>query len=158
MERLHAYWRFQYLEAPKAQQKAIFEALPKENNDEKTLILSRQKYCYLMLNAFPYNVGHVLAIPYRPVPFLNELSREERTDLMELTAFAEDLLRRALEPDGMNVGINLGVAAGAGIPQHLHVHIVPRWNGDTNFMPIVGDVRVLPIALDEMWKRLSTFL
>lgn len=158
MKQLHAYWRFQYLEAPKTQQKAIFEQLPKENDDEKNLIIKRFSHVYLMLNAFPYNAGHILVIPYRAVTSLVDLSAEERLDLMNAIAFTEDLLRKALNPEGFNIGINLGEAAGAGIPNHLHVHVVPRWIGDTNFMPVVGDVRVLPMALKDMRKSLSKFL
>ena len=157
MDRLHAYWRYQYVEAPKEPQGDVFVRLPQEQSDEKNLILRRTTHCYLMLNAFPYNVGHLLAIPFRAVPNLSDLTLEERIDLMELVTASEALLKRALKPDGLNVGINLGSAAGAGIPQHLHVHIVPRWSGDTNFMPVVGQVRVLPIALHEMWERLKQF-
>ena len=111
-----------------------------------------------MLNSFPYNAGHLLAIPYRAVRRLNKLTDEERTDLFNLTAFAEDLLTKALNPEGFNIGMNLGSIAGAGIPNHLHVHIVPRWGGDTNFMPVIGETRVLPSALKDMWKRLRQFV
>ena len=110
------------------------------------------------MNAFPYNVGHLLIIPYRAVQTLSDLNEEERLDLINLVAFAETLLKKALKPDGFNVGINLGSSGGAGIPQHLHVHIVPRWEGDTNFMPVIGKTRVLPIALHDMWERLIQFV
>ena len=161
MERLHAYWRYEYIEAPKENEntsETLFEDLPKRGDDEANYILYRAKFCYLVLNAFPYNAGHLLAIPYRAVQHLSDLTAEERCDLMDLLAFAEDLLKRALKPDGINLGINLGKAAGAGIPQHLHVHIVPRWNGDTNFMPVIGETRVLPLALKDMWRRLKSFI
>ena len=161
MERLHAYWRYEYIEAPKENGKSsetLFEDLPKRGDDEANYILYRTKFCYLVLNTFPYNAGHLLAIPYRAVQKLSDLTAEERLDLMNLLAFAEDLLRKALKPEGINLGINLGKAAGAGIPQHLHVHIVPRWNGDTNFMPVIGETRVLPLALKDMWKRLKSFI
>ena len=161
MERLHAYWRYEYIEAPKNKEvsnKTLFEALAEEGKDEENFILYRTKYSYLILNTFPYNAGHLLAIPYRPVRSLTALSQEERLDLMDLVAFAENLLTKALNPEGMNIGINLGTAAGAGVPNHLHVHIVPRWNGDTNFMPVIGETRVLPLALKDMRKRLIKFI
>lgn len=158
MKRLNAYWRYEYLETPKTQASAtIFEDLPK-GKDEDNYILYRTKYSYLVLNTFPYNAGHLLAIPFRPVKNLSDLSEEERLDLIDLVSFAEDLLRKALNPEGFNIGINLGAAAGAGVPQHLHVHIVPRWTGDTNFMPVIGETHVLPLALKDMWKRLIKFV
>ena len=161
MERLHAYWRYEYIEAPKEDknsQGTIFEDLPKRGDDEANFILRRTRYCYLVLNVFPYNAGHLLAIPYRAVCNLEDLTQEERFDLIELVTFAEGLLRKALKPEGINVGINLGQAAGAGVPKHLHVHLVPRWNGDTNFMPVISETRVLPLALKDMWKRLKDFI
>ena len=157
MQRLCAYWRYEYIEAPKKNNDTLFEDLPKGNNEEN-YILHRTKFCYLVLNSFPYNAGHLLAVPYRAVRRLNELRDEERADLFNLTAFAEDLLTKALNPEGFNIGMNLGSIAGAGIPNHLHVHIVPRWGGDTNFMPVIGETRVLPSALKEMWKRLRQFI
>ncbi len=158
MERLHAYWRYDYIEAPKAKGGTIFEDLPKQNKDEENFILFRKQHCYLVLNTFPYNAGHLLVVPYRPVKTLGELSQEEREDLINLVVQAEELLQKALKPDGINVGINIGSAAGAGIPSHLHVHLVPRWNGDTNFMPVIGETRVLPLALKDMWLRLKNFI
>lgn len=158
MDRLHAYWRYEYIEAPKAQTKTLFEDIAKSKNDEENYVVYRGQLSYLVLNAFPYNVGHLLAIPYRVVQYLSDLTKEECSDLMNSVAFAENLLKKALKPDGFNVGINLGAAAGAGVPQHLHVHIVPRWAGDTNFMPVIGETRVLPIALHDMWKRLVQFV
>lgn len=158
MDRLHAYWRYEYIEAPKNQTKTLFEDIAKSENDEDNYVIYRNPLSYLILNAFPYNVGHLLAIPYRMVRNLSDLTDEERSDLFHLVAFAENLLKRALTPDGFNVGINLGAAAGAGVPQHLHVHIVPRWSGDTNFMPVISETRVLPLALHEMRKRLIQFI
>ena len=158
MERLYAGWRYEYIEAPRKQYDKLFEALPKEGDDEKNYILYRTKSCYLMLNSFPYNAGHLLAIPYRPVERLHQLTPEERTGLTDLVIFAENLLTKALQPEGLNIGMNLGRVAGAGIPHHLHVHIVPRWDGDSNFMPVIGETRVLPIALKEMYERLKKFV
>jgi ATP adenylyltransferase len=121
------------------------------------LIVHRSKNCYLVLNRYPYNAGHLLVVPYREVSGLSDLNTDERADFMESLIQAEDILRNALNPDGFNIGFNLGSAAGAGIPKHLHAHVVPRWNGDTNFMPVLGETRVLPQSLEAMWERLREF-
>lgn len=155
MERLHSYWRMEYLEAPRyPEAENPFVALPKTGNDQEAYILYRGKTAYLMLNRFPYNAGHLLAVPFREAPSLTELEPAERSELMDLIILAQELLQKAINPDGFNIGFNIGEAAGAGIPSHVHCHIVPRWEGDTNFMPVVSDTRVLPQSLDSMWKRL----
>ena len=132
MDRLHAYWRYEYIEAPKTQTKTLFEDIAKSENDEENYVVYRTQLSYLVLHAFPYNVGHLLAVPNRAVQNLSDLSDEERFDLMNLVAFAENLLKKALKPDGLNVGINLGSAAGAGIPQHLRIgyHLHPAFCRD----------------------------
>lgn len=158
MQHLHAYWRMDYIQAPKGpEQGDPFAALPRSGDDRAALIVHRSTHTYLVLNRYPYNAGHLLVVPLRPVADLPELTSEERVDFFNTLIFGEELLRRAVAPDGFNIGLNLGSAAGAGIPQHLHAHIVPRWNGDTNFMPVVGNTRVLPQALDGMWARLREF-
>lgn len=101
-----------------------------------------------MLNRYPYNTGHLLAAPYRHVGDLALLTREERTELLDLCATAEEALRRAMAPEAFNIGCNIGKAAGAGVADHLHMHIVPRWNGDNNFMPVLADIRCVPEALE----------
>jgi ATP adenylyltransferase len=106
------------------------------------------------MNRFPYNAGHLLAIPFREVCELEELNPEERADLFEIVVYGKRLLTAALKPDGFNVGFNLGTAAGGSI-SHLHGHIVPRWNGDNNFMPVLGQTRTLPQSLEAMWERLT---
>jgi ATP adenylyltransferase len=108
------------------------------------------------MNRYPYNAGHLLVLPYREVPDIEDLSREERVCFFETTLRAKRLLKAALNPNGFNIGINLGEAGGAGIPKHLHQHVVPRWTGDTNFMPVVGSTRVLPQALEAMWDHLKS--
>jgi ATP adenylyltransferase len=123
-------------------------------DDRAALIVHRTKLSYLVLNRFPYNPGHLLAVPFREVVELEELSQEERADLMEEMTFARRLLTAAMKPDGVNIGFNLGSAAGGSIA-HLHGHVVPRWNGDNNFMPVVGQTRVLPQSLDGTWDRLA---
>ncbi len=155
MEQLHAYWRMEYIEAPRyPETQRPFTDLPALGDDRRALIVHRGQLSYLLMNRFPYNPGHLLAIPYREVTELEALSAAERADLMETMVFAKRLLQAAIKPDGFNVGYNLGSAAGGSIA-HLHAHIVPRWNGDTNFMPVIGRTRTLPQSLDAMWERLS---
>jgi ATP adenylyltransferase len=156
MQQLHAHWRMDYIEAPRypAKMKRPFSELPALGDDKVALIVHRSTLSYLLLNRFPYNPGHLLAVPFREVVELEELTRQERTDLMEEVVFAKRLLSAAMKPDGVNIGFNLGSAAGSSIA-HLHAHIVPRWNGDTNFMPVVGQTRVLPQSLESTWERLE---
>ena len=158
MQHLHAYWRMEYIEAPKGSSFGRpFSEMPALNDDQATHILVRSQFTYIVLNRFPYNAGHLLVVPYREVAELSELNGEERLDFMDSLVLGQDILQRALKPDGFNIGLNLGAAAGAGIPKHLHAPIVPRWNGDTNFMPVLGETRVLPQSLDAMWSRLREF-
>jgi ATP adenylyltransferase len=156
MQQLHAYWRMDYIEAPRypALMKRPFTELPRMGDDKAALIVHRTLLSYLVLNRFPYNPGHLLAVPFREVVELEELSAEERADLMEEVVFAKRLLTAAMKPDGVNIGFNLGSAAGGSIA-HLHAHIVPRWNGDNNFMPVLGQTRVLPQSLEATWDRLA---
>jgi ATP adenylyltransferase len=156
MQQLHAYWRMDYIEAPRypATMKRPFTELPQMGDDKAAMIVHRTLLSYLVLNRFPYNPGHLLAVPFREVVDLEELSGPERADLMEEVVFAKRLLTAAMKPDGVNIGFNLGSAAGGSIA-HLHGHIVPRWNGDNNFMPVLGQTRVLPQSLEATWERLS---
>ncbi len=156
MQQLHAYWRMDYIEAPRypAALKRPFTELPALGDDRAALIVHRTPLTYLLLNRFPYNPGHLLAVPFREVSDLEELTPAERADLMEEMTFAKRLLAATLRPDGFNLGFNLGSAAGGSIA-HLHAHIVPRWNGDNNFMPVLGQTRVLPQSLEAAWERLS---
>ncbi len=156
MEQLHAYWRMEYIQAPRYpdSMKRPFSELPALGDDRAALIVHRTALSYLVLNRFPYNPGHLLAVPFREVFELESLLPAERADLMETIIFGKRLLTAALKPDGFNVGFNLGSAAGGSIA-HLHGHIVPRWNGDTNFMPVLGQTRTLPQALDSTWDRLA---
>lgn len=145
-----------YIEAPRypADFKRPFTELPRLHDDRAALIVHRSSLSYLLLNRFPYNPGHLLAVPYRDVTGLEELTPAERADLMEELMVGRRLLAEALKPNGFNVGFNLGSAAGGSI-SHLHGHIVPRWNGDNNFMPVLGHTRLLPQSLAAMWQRLS---
>ena len=143
-----------YIEAPRYPgSKRPFTALPALGDDETALILHRTPLSYLVLNRFPYNPGHLLAVPFREVSDIDDLDPAERADLMEIIVLGKNLVQDALKPDGFNVGFNLGSASGGSIA-HLHAHIVPRWNGDNNFMPVVGHTRILPQALKATWKRL----
>lgn len=155
MDHLHAYWRMEYIEAPRLPEGTDpFSALPALGDDAAALIIHRSALSYLILNRYPYNAGHLLAIPFRNVTDITELNAAERADLMDEIIFAKQVLQAGLKPDAFNVGFNLGAGAGGSIP-HLHAHIVPRWNGDTNFMPVIGKTRVLPQSLEAMYARLK---
>lgn len=156
MDYLHAYWRMEYVEAPKddTTEANPFLKLPHNPDDRSTLIVHRSVHNYIVLNRYPYNAGHLLVIPYREVPQLHALQPEERTDHFDMLLHAQHILQEALRPEGFNIGYNLGMAAGAGIPRHLHAHVIPRWTGDSNFMPVIGKTRVLAQSLTHMWERL----
>ena len=144
----------EYIETPRLPDGGnIFTELPALGNDAKAHIVHRRRHSYLILNRYPYNAGHLLAVPFRSVTDLGELDAAERADFMDEMIFGQEVLRAALKPDGFNIGFNLGSAAGGSIP-HLHAHLVPRWAGDTNFMPVIGQTRVLPLSLDAMYRRL----
>lgn len=157
MQQLHAYWRMDYIEAPRypATMTRPFTELPKLGDDRAALIVHRSKLSYLILNRFPYNPGHLLAVPFREVTDLPQLDAAERADLFDEIVFAQQLLTTALKPEGFNVGFNLGSAVAGGSIAHLHGHIVPRWNGDNNFMPVLGQTRILPQSLDATWAKLA---
>jgi len=157
MDRIWAPWRMEYLLGD-SMDGCIFCDKPLEENDEGNHILIRTPLSFVILNAYPYNNGHLMVAPYRHVAALSELTAEERGDLMETLVVAENLLEKAFAPQGMNVGVNLGSCAGAGVPGHIHFHIVPRWEGDTNFMPVVGETRVLPELLADTYRRLKDCL
>jgi len=156
MQHLHAYWRMEYIEAPREMSGGNpFTALPALGDDAAAFIIHRSRLSYLILNRFPYNPGHLLAVPFRDVADLTELDAAERADLMDEIILGKDILRAAVKPDAFNLGFNLGTAAGGSIT-HLHAHIVPRWTGDTNFMPVIGQTRVLPQSLEAMYQRLRS--
>jgi ATP adenylyltransferase len=132
----------------------IFCVKPGEPRDRENYILYRGQRGFIMMNAFPYNNGHLLVLPYAHVASLDELDGETAGELMLLVQRGMRALRRAMSPHGFNVGVNVGQAAGAGIADHVHIHIVPRWNGDTNFMPVVGSVRMIPELLETTYDKL----
>ena len=153
MDRLWAPWRLEYVTGSKAEVGCVFcteQTLPPSDS----LIVHTGAQGYVILNRFPYNPGHLMVLPNRHVPALADLSVDELHELADLTRLAEAALVNAYRPQGINVGINLGLSAGAGIREHLHVHLVPRWNGDTNFISVVGETRVLPEDLQHSTARL----
>jgi len=154
LERLWAPWRLPYVTrtARGEPDSCIFC----ENNGLNTdLVVFTGPTCFVVLNLYPYNNGHLMVVPNRHVPNLASLTGDEQTELMRLTRHAEIALTEAFSPHGLNVGINLGKSAGAGVADHLHVHLVPRWNGDTNFMTVVGNVRVIPEDLQATKAKLA---
>ena len=160
METLHAPWRIQYILAPKmpAMERSIFTQIAHSSDDEANYIVTRDRTCYAVLNTYPYTGGHLLIVPYKQTPDLDGLTDEEFADLWKLTRRCLNALALVMKPDGFNIGINLGKVAGAGIMEHLHIHVVPRWNGDTNFMPVIANTTVLPEALAELATKLRTAL
>ena len=154
MERLWAPWRLEYIVADRVDG-CIFCVFPTQDDDENNHILLRGKHAYVIMNAFPYSNGHLLVTPYRHIGDFCELSDEENLDIMQLAQKCCYALKNMCRPDGFNIGWNIGTAAGAGIAEHVHMHIVPRWNGDTNFVPVLADVKVIPEALHTTYKKLK---
>jgi len=153
MERLFSPWRYGYVSnAPDPVSGCVFCGAAEADSD--ALVVARSATAFVILNLYPYNSGHLMVVPVKHVASLAELLPEERADLMELTARAESAVTEVYRPHGLNIGVNLGTAAGAGIAGHLHIHVVPRWNGDTNFMSVVGSVRVLPEEVAVSAERL----
>jgi ATP adenylyltransferase len=159
MDSLHAPWRIEYILSPKPKLDAsLFTRIAQSDNDVENLVIARDRTCYALLNRFPYNGGHLMVVPYKEVADLHGLTDEELADLWKLARRCITALKAVMKPDGFNVGINLGKVAGAGIVEHLHIHIVPRWNGDTNFMPVIAGTGVLPEALLDVAAKLRTEL
>ncbi|MBI5877590.1 MAG: HIT domain-containing protein [Chloroflexi bacterium] len=154
MERLWTPWRMQYIAGDKAAGGCVFCAALAHTDDREALVIYRGESALVMLNKYPYNNGHLLVVPHLHTADLSALAPATRAELMQLIARSIEWLKAASHPDGFNVGLNLGKSAGAGMADHLHFHIVPRWTGDTSFMTISGETRVLPEWLDETWNRL----
>ena len=153
MERLWAPWRLTYLERDREDGGCVFCTKP-EQSDEEALIVHRGEHCYVVLNLYPYGSGHLMILPYRHVAAPGDLDGAERTEMWDLLDRSLQALEGALSAQGHNVGLNLGGAAGAGIAEHLHLHVVPRWRGDVNFMPVLADIRVMPQLLEDTRKVL----
>ena len=154
MEQIWAPWRIEYIQMEKPEGCILCDK-PKQNNDEPNYILYRGENNFVILNAYPYNPGHLMIAPYRHIASLEELTDEELKEHFEIVRRSTKILREVFNPGGFNLGINLGKVAGAGIDDHFHTHIVPRWQGDTNFTPVIANVRVLPEALSETYQKLK---
>jgi ATP adenylyltransferase len=153
-ERLWAPWRLEFIRGPKPGE-CIFCSQPALGDDERGLIVHRGKRCFVILNAYPYNNGHLMVAPFRHVPSIEELDEGELLELMTLARRSLAVLREVHGPEGFNLGVNQGKVAGAGIEDHVHLHVVPRWGGDTNFMPVIASTRVLPQSLADSWRELA---
>jgi ATP adenylyltransferase len=148
-----APWRMQYILSPKGPG-CLFCTLPGEGSDRENLILYRRGQTYVIMNRYPYNNGHLMVVPYFHTSSFEGLSSEVLGEMMEVSSYSVDCLSRAFRPEGFNVGINIGKVAGAGIEEHLHIHIVPRWAGDASFMTIAGEVRVIPEHIMDTFDKL----
>lgn len=159
MENLWAPWRMAYI-APKTPQpqECVFCISPADDRDAERYILHRGEHCFMILNLYPYNNGHLMIAPYQHVGTIEKLDTVTLTDMMEQAQLALRALGLTMKPEGFNMGINEGKAAGAGFADHVHLHVVPRWNGDTNFMPVLADVKVIPEHLDSVYQQLKAAL
>lgn len=152
-ERLWAPWRLRYVKhASRSEEECIFCAKPRGQDDAETLIVHRGEHCFVMLNLFPYTNGHLMVSPFSHIGRYQDLPPRTLGEMHSLAQHAMDIVEGVYSPEGFNIGINQGAAAGAGVPGHIHLHLVPRWGGDTNFMPVIGDVRVMPQSLEESYE------
>jgi len=159
MDSLHAPWRIEYILSRKPDLKeGLFARIGQSADDIANLVVVRDRSCYALLNRYPYNGGHLMVVPYKEVADLNGLTDDELADLWKLVRRCTNALTAVMKPDGFNIGINLGKVAGAGIAEHLHIHIVPRWSGDTNFMPVIAHTGVVPDALEAIAAKLRAEL
>lgn len=153
IESLWCPWRVEYFEKEERDQDFLTHAA-QASDDAAHLVIARRKNAFLMMNRYPYTVGHLMAVPYRKTADLSSLGENEVLELWALAVHAQALLRATMKAQGFNLGLNLGAGAGAGVPDHLHLHIVPRWSGDTNFMPVLGGVRLLSEGLETLYAKL----
>jgi len=159
MDTLHAPWRIEYILSPKPELRTgLFTRIAQSSDDEANLVIARDRTCFALLNAYPYVGGHLMVVPYKEVATLEGLTDEELADLWKLARRCINALKAVMRPDGFNLGVNLGKVAGAGILEHLHLHVVPRWNGDINFMPVIANTTVVPEALKEVAAKLRVEL
>ena len=158
MERLWSPWRSEYIESFKSESEksgCIFCDFPKETDDEKRMILHRGKYSFVIMNLYPYNSGHLMIVPYHHTTSLSSLPAETSAEIILLLGKSQEAITKAMNAQGFNIGVNLGKAAGAGIDDHVHFHIVPRWNGDTNFMPVFSEIKVVPEEMKKTYLKLK---
>jgi len=158
MDFLWTPWRYAYVSTAEKATSCIFCDLPKLGNDERARIVHRGQHCYVILNTFPYTAGHSMVVPFAHVDQLQNLPSQAATEMMLLSQRVEKALRDLYHPDGINLGMNIGKAAGAGVAGHIHMHALPRWVADANFMSVVGETRLLPETLDVTWKRMKDAL
>lgn len=154
MEHIWAPWRMAYIGSKKSEGCVLCEKHARQN-DEEDFILYRGKENFVMLNLYPYNPYHLMVVPYRHTSVIEDLAEAERNEHFEIVSRCVGILRKELAPAGFNVGINMGAVAGAGIEDHIHTHIIPRWQGDTNFVTVVADIRVVPEALADSYRKLK---
>ena len=154
MDYLWTPWRYAYVSSTEKTAGCVFCDAPKEKDDAKVLIVHRGQYCFVILNAYPYTPGHVMIVPYQHLDELQKLPVEAAQEMMALSQRMETVLRELYRPDGINLGMNIGKAAGAGIAGHIHMHVLPRWVADVNFVSVVGETRILPETLDVTWRRM----
>lgn len=154
MDQLWAPWRMPYIEQSEPEPGCIFCVKAREHQDEQNHIVYRQPTCFVMLNLYPYNSGHLMVIPYGHTGELESLPAPVAADLMAVAQLSVRALSRVMNPQGFNLGVNQGLVAGAGIADHIHLHVVPRWNGDTNFMPVLADAKVIPEMLTRTASKL----
>lgn len=158
MDYLWTPWRYAYVSTAEKASGCVFCDVVKAGDDEKVLIVHRGEHCYVILNAYPYTPGHVMVVPYAHMDELQKLPPETAIEMMTLSQRMETVLRELYHPDGINLGMNIGKAAGAGIAGHVHMHVLPRWVADGNFMSVVGETRILPETLDVTWGRMRKAL
>jgi ATP adenylyltransferase len=154
MDHLFTPWRYAYVTAPDQATGCLFCSQLQLADDAAALIVHRAVHCFVILNAFPYTSGHIMIVPYQHVDSLLKLPAPAATEMMALTQKLEGILRELYHPDGINLGMNLGKAAGAGVAGHIHMHILPRWIADANFMSVIGETRVNPEALETTYRRI----
>jgi ATP adenylyltransferase len=157
MDHLWTPWRYAYVTGADQKAACIFCEAPKES-DQKALIVHRGEHCYVILNAYPYTNGHIMVVPFAHLDELDKLPVDAANEMMALTQRMEKVLRSLYRPDGINLGMNIGKAAGAGVAGHIHMHVLPRWVADANFLSVIGETRVLPEELDVTWERTRTEL
>lgn len=159
MKKIYAPWRDNYVSGTVRKVKkptCIFCKIFKEKNDEKNFIIRRSKNCATILNCYPYNAGHLMILPYQHKNNLYDLSKEIRAEIMEETNLGINILKKTLKPEAFNFGANFGKASGGGLPSHLHIHVVPRWSGDTNFMAVIAEAKPISFDLNKIYKKLKT--
>ena len=156
MDKLWAPWRVKYItKIIKKTKGCVFCNIRKSKQDRRNFVIAREEHAYSVLNIYPYNNGHMLIVPNRHVYGLSELGRDEKENLLDLLEATKELLDEIMKPDGYNIGINLGKAAGAGFPEHMHIHLVPRWQGDVNFMPVTSHTKIISQSLKSLHEKLA---